>query len=373
MTLRSLTPTFNSVSLETRGAKPRLDLYQTQWLGSGTEALAYSLLHKLVSASNTGCFKKPEVIVPGYCCPDLLAAVLYAGCQPIIVDISENDPSYDLALLKEALSEATIAVIAVNFLGISERLIDIQELLQGTGIALIEDNAQWFPNLFNASQFVGDYVTFSFGRGKAISLLGGGLVAIRDSASQTIELKEQNDSRLYPIKAKLFNLLTRPRVYYWFEKLPFLGLGKTEYHPLTAINLMPDQQQRLVTANIQKYWQMNSDNQDALLGSPLDEINLLDPIIKGRLKYRLLRYPLLMDSKEKKVAILKELNKKGLGASAMYETELTQVSGVNSHVSNLPHLPNSQTFANCFLTLPLHQRVTLLDIERMVDIVVNVK
>jgi len=177
--LRSLPPAGNPISLK-RSAEPLDDLlpdYTLTWVDSGTAALAYSLLQIKEQQPQ---IEAPEVIVPGYCCPDLLSAAIHAGFKPVIVDICEDDPSYNLVDLEGSLTENTLAVIAINFLGIKERLADIRKIIANYPlISIIEDNAQWFPDEGEVQDLDGDYVTFSFGRGKAVSILGGGLVATR--------------------------------------------------------------------------------------------------------------------------------------------------------------------------------------------------
>src|SRR6188474_3112310 len=88
------------------------------WVDSGTSALALAVLDAKTYLPG---LHQPRVIIPGYCCPDLVAACIYAGVEPVAVDIGENDPAYDLECLAEHLDERVIAVIAVNFLGIAER------------------------------------------------------------------------------------------------------------------------------------------------------------------------------------------------------------------------------------------------------------
>src|SRR5690606_320674 len=79
---------------------------------------------------------------------------------------------------ESALTSRTVAVVAVNFLGIAERLFDLMELLQGrNNIVLIEDNAQWYPT--GRRPLVADYVCLSFGRGKPVSVMGGGALLRR--------------------------------------------------------------------------------------------------------------------------------------------------------------------------------------------------
>src|SRR5690606_21615872 len=163
-------------------------------------------------------------------CPDLVAATVYAGLQPVLVDIGKNDPAYDLAALASALGERSLAVVAVNFLGVAERLEDIRALLP-EGCVLIEDNAQWHPP--PDARLHGDYVLRSFGRGKPASVLGGGLLLLRHGLSPLDavlknHVRSAGAGRLSAIahfaRARAYNLLRRPAFYYWLHRCSFLPL-----------------------------------------------------------------------------------------------------------------------------------------------------
>ncbi|WP_320823138.1 DegT/DnrJ/EryC1/StrS family aminotransferase [Reinekea sp.] len=358
MRLQSLPPVGNAIRLE-RSFEPLEQLlpgYRLVWVHSGTAALAYSLAQLKRRFPQVA---RPEVIIPGYCCPDLLSAAVYAGFTAKIVDICAADPSYDLTQLQGALTAKTLAVIAVNFLGIAERLTEIRQLIRPwPKIALIEDNAQWFPDQQEVAQLEGDYVTFSFGRGKAVNLLGGGLVAIKDPiALFDLGLAHEAQSTLWLLKARLISLLTQPWVYYWLEKLTVLKLGITVYHPLTQISLMSPAKVQLVKANVSHYRAMNRTAQKQLLERiPANQNRLHQLLLSSRCR-RLLRFPLLFDDVATRSALLEEVEGKGMGVSCFYNTELLAVEGVEALGIALAALPNARSFAHRLVTFPTHPRV----------------
>lgn len=345
--------------------------YELIWVSSGTAALAFALKnHKQLHPE----IVRPEVLVPGYCCPDLLAAARYAGFVPVVVDISVDDPGYDLAELERALTPNTLAVIAINFLGVKDRLAAIRERLDPyPNIALIEDNAQWFPNEPEATDFAGDYLTFSFGRGKAIGLLAGGLVAVRKPMRVYHDLVEAGASsgKAWPVKAWLVNQLARPHAFYWLNLMPFIHLGETRYHGLEAISGFPERAQLAFESNFRRFRHSNITAEDFY-----DQLfqrlgwNRFGAL-SGHRRGRLLRYPVLCNSPEHRDQLLVRLVDAGLGASAMYKTELPRVNGV----AELPEvvidgeLINARHFAERLLTLPVHEAVNyrvLCEIGRVV-------
>ena len=56
----------------------------------------------------------------------------------------------------------------------------LRPLADAAGAVLIEDSAQAFPRDGGGDFWQGDLVVLSFGRGKPVSLLGGGAVLYRD-------------------------------------------------------------------------------------------------------------------------------------------------------------------------------------------------
>lgn len=83
-----------------------------------------------------------EVIVPPYTMTATALAPLVYGGIPVFVDI---DPEYyclDAALVEQAITPATRAILAVNLFGHPAELKRLRALADARGIYLIEDNAQ---------------------------------------------------------------------------------------------------------------------------------------------------------------------------------------------------------------------------------------
>ena len=370
MILQSLPPTGNPIS--SKRSKEPLDAllpgYQLVWVNSGTAALAFcleQLKHRHPEVT------QPEVIIPGYCCPDLLSAAIFAGFTPKIVDICENDPSYDLPKLQSAITANTLAVIAINFLGIAERLAEIREMIEfWPKVALLEDNAQWFPDANEVDELEGDYVTFSFGRGKAVSLLGGGLVAVKEGIELfDLQLDTEAFSSIWFLKVRLLSFLTRPLVYYWVGKLAFLNLGATVYHPLQTISLMSPDRMRLVFANVTRYRSLSRDAERQLSSLIPPEQNGLKLILASERRRRLLRFPVLLSDSDCRSELLTRSHVETLGLSRLYDKSLPMVQGVNDLTIEMPPLPNAYSFASRLITFPTHQRVKTDHLSRMLTLV----
>lgn len=370
-----LPPVGNIISLQASAGchlATRLGEHQ-YWLDSGTSALALALLD---AKANFSGVDRPCAIIPGYCCPDLVAACVYAGVEPIAVDINVNDPSYDLDQLRLHLDTNVIAVIAINFLGIRERLNEIQRLITELELdaRLIEDNAQWFPSYAEEMDFKSDYVTFSFGRGKPMSLLGGGLLCAKQpiSASALARIGQApGKQKLLALKIIAYNLLLTPQLYIFLNRNPLLRLGETRYVPLAQIAYLDEYRHSLLDANFELYSKRHNDAlhsyDDAVLSSG-SGIQQLDSSCTERRK-RLLRYPLLCADSMIRDSLLERMRANGLGASSMYALPIDRIAGVDGLIRVPELLKNAKSFAARFMTLPIHSGVSRAYQKRIVVLI----
>ncbi|MCW8193293.1 hypothetical protein F6455_00645 [Proteobacteria bacterium 005FR1] len=357
-----LPPAGNRISTDIRLPLPEFRGYRPIWLASGTAALALAMLHIKRQRSDV---TQPEIILPAYACPDLVSAAVYAGLRPVLCDIGSEDPGLNLAQLEEAASENTVAAIAVNFLGIQERIDSIRSHLPAS-TAIIEDNAQCFPESVDCLK--GEYVVASFGRGKPASTLGGGLLLVNDDLPLFPDwlyrnVKPAADSignwAGHRGKVHLYNLLRHPRLYCWLRRMPFVSLGDTRYKALADIQAMPESCKSLVASNTASYLGFDRwrEKQYRDLLSEFRSVRCLSSQAAERCG-RLLRFPLLCGSAAERDELLAELSAKGLGASAMYQKPLAAIPGVADKVRRRNHAPGAARFAERLLTLPLHSGVT---------------
>ncbi len=338
------------------------------WVDSGTSALALAILD---AKTHFLAVQKPRVIIPGYCCPDLVAACVYAGVEPVAVDIGIDDPSYDLERLRMHLDEHVVAVIAVNFLGIAERLSELRQLIYSLGLStkLIEDNAQWFPARQADAATNSDYTVFSFGRGKPLSLFGGGLLRANTSLSDGVIQKigvAAAYSTANSLKVRAYNVLLQPQFYFLLNRNPLFQLGETKYHALEKIQTMDAWRLSLVSKNFARYV-----GRVSMLPAYYDDVGIKNGVQQLSIatqvrRKQLLRYPLLCANSRQRDELLVNMRKRGLGATAMYAASIDQIAGMEGLVSVPAPIVNAQQFARRFMTLPLHAGVTRVYREKIV-------
>ncbi len=333
-------------------------------LNSGTAALAAAL----EIASEYANLPKPEVIMPGYACPDIISAAVFAGLTPVLVDITPQHPYMSLQEISAVINHNTVAILALNFLGIPERIENIRQLIGEKKIVLIEDSAQWFPDTNPvSSSFSTDMVVLSFGKGKPVSLPGGGALLIRNSelnnhiktySSEKLSFFDRLKLRAIP---PLYNCLISPLLYWLLESMPGSKLGETHYDVLDDISTMNSIQGKHLAENIRRYQQRDQTTQLAIkevLDTFPEKVYDLPSHCNSYNGQRLLRYPVLLPTAASRETVLAELINAGAGASPFYPSVLPSITGVAEHVVCHSALPHATDFAARLITLPTHTNVT---------------
>ncbi len=347
--------------------------YDEVLLASGTAALAAAMRIASIDRGNPA---RGEVILPAYGCPDLVAAAVFAGLQPVLVDIEPAFHGYALDPLRAAITEDTVAVVAVNLLGVRERLNEITSVLNSApaAVALIEDDAQWLPEPGDdAAELRGDFVVNSFGRGKPASLLGGGRLLFRrryagHAAQLDVGVTPQQGVRTR-LSTFAYNRLLHPFCYRLVSALPMLNIGATVYHELPALAAMNGLQQSWLEANVRRYLQRSRDGERRLTDALAGHAQFVDLAATAPAGYgRLLRYPLQLRDPESRDDWLQRFNAAGFGATAMYQQPLAAIDGVGPRVQLRGTTANAGHYAAGLLTLPLQAGMGAAAIARMLAI-----
>lgn len=382
--LKCLPPVGNPVLLNAHAAPTAVfsDVFaenEAYLYGSGTMALAAAL----IAARDLHATVLPEVLIPAYACPDLVSAAIYAGLKPILVDLVAGYPWMDLDKLQQLIGPNTVAIIAAHFLGIPERLQDIREVIVGTDVILVEDSAQLFPSVKTDATWQGDLVVLSFGRGKPVSLFGGGAVLSRHlslsrllpeaEAARLVNIEGSQASRQFKLKVKTYNALLTPLAYGVLKRAPFLHLGQTLYKPLQSITPFGAERVAVLATNISAYQERDRPVQvwiSEMLASVTGDA-VLDLPRQSQVPsvFPLLRYPVLIRSRQLRDHLDAALSHAGLGCTRMYDHSLPEIEGLKNMLSQQAGFPQARDFANRLLTLPCHLGVSKKHISKIRDII----
>ena len=335
---------------------------------SGTAALAVAVGIACRLRSIDG---QPTVLIPAYGCPDLISAAAFNGCQVKLVDLRPDSFRMSVANARDQADPQTVALIGAHLLGLREDVEALHALCRELGITFIEDAAQSPPALL-----VGDpgwMVVHSFGRGKPVSLLGGGALCLPPALHHRLPALEEPgfSSGVTALgKAAAYDLLRWPPAFGLAARL--VEVGATRFQPLARIRRMDDVRRRALARNVQIQGQSLGTNTRAFC-SYFDlcrhSRGRLRPLLGER--DRTPRFPLLCATPALRNRLIDTLEQAGLGASSMYQVPLTRVSGVPAealHPDSRKRHPRAEDFAARLLTLPVHSRVKARHVSQIVAI-----
>ncbi len=141
---------------------------------SGTSAL-----HLALEAMNIG--PGDDVIVPSFTWVATANAVVYCGARPVLCDVDPITYNLNAEHVEAVLTKKTRAIIPVHLFGKAAPMAELETLIAGRRIGLIEDAACAFGTFIGSTHAgtVGDFGTFSFHPRKAITTGEGGMVLAR--------------------------------------------------------------------------------------------------------------------------------------------------------------------------------------------------
>jgi len=160
-------------------------------VGSGTDALVFAL--KLL-----GVAPGDEVIIPSWTFAATAAAVCHVGAKPVFVDCRPESSMLDPRQVAAKIAPKTKAIIPVHLYGEMADVEELQQLVAGRPIAIIEDTAQAAGAVRNGKSAgtVGEAGCYSFYPTKNLGSCGeGGLVIAREFeiAQKVRHLRNQAD------------------------------------------------------------------------------------------------------------------------------------------------------------------------------------
>ncbi|HEX3819884.1 MAG TPA: DegT/DnrJ/EryC1/StrS family aminotransferase [Candidatus Sulfotelmatobacter sp.] len=164
-------------------------------LNSGTSALHLALLAAGVGPGD-------EVVTVPFTFVASIAAILYAGARPVLVDIDPHSFTIDPVAVEAAITPRTKAILPIHLYGQPADMDPIMEVARRHGLIVIEDAAQAHGAKYKGrpAGSIGDMACFSFYPGKNLGAYGeGGAVTTNNSEyAHTIRmLRDWGQDRKY--------------------------------------------------------------------------------------------------------------------------------------------------------------------------------
>jgi dTDP-4-amino-4,6-dideoxygalactose transaminase len=172
-------------------------------LNSGTSALHLALLAAGVGPGD-------EVITVPFTFVASVAAVIYAGARPVLVDIDPRSFTMDPGAIEAAITPRTKAILPVHLYGQPADMAPIMEIAKRHGLVVIEDAAQAHGAKYKGRPVgsIGDIGCFSFYPGKNLGAYGegGAVTTSNPEYARTIRmLRDWGQDRKYHHVLRGFN------------------------------------------------------------------------------------------------------------------------------------------------------------------------
>lgn len=318
---------------------------------------------------------RTEVIIPAYTCYSVPAAVVKAGCKPVLCDIALDTLDLNLKHLKDKISSKTLAVIPCNLFGILSDIETIKDCIKSEPIFIIDDAAQAMGEQ-KAGKFAGtrgDVGIFSLDRGKNITTVQGGVILTNNKniANRLTKLTESlSPCSLYEqlvvlLKALAISFFLSPNRYWLLADIPFLGLGKTVYSTNFTPKLFSgvqaglacDWQKRLERFNNVR--QLNARYYSKKIHSNSQKTREVIHIPHEASPHR---YPYLLPEGISKNEVVTKCAKLGVGAA--YPGVIADIPELEL-LTTRDEFKHARTAAERLITLPTHPYICKQDMENL--------
>jgi dTDP-4-amino-4,6-dideoxygalactose transaminase len=119
-----------------------------------------------------------EVILTAYTCSIMPEVIVATGNVPVFVDIDPADYNMEMRALKSAITNKTRVIVATHMFGYRTDVDAVRQIAHDERIVILEDAAMTFPG---SGGLRGDVGLFSFGPGKPLFTMRGGVVVTGDA------------------------------------------------------------------------------------------------------------------------------------------------------------------------------------------------
>ena len=352
---------------------------------------------------------RDEVLIPAFTCYSVPSSVVRAGLRIRLCDLRSDSLDFDFTQLSAMLSgapppqtdarpaggasdspvetrdladssgnsiERVLAVVPTHLFGYPADVAGLRKLIRNPGIAIVEDAAQAMGETREEGKLgtLGDVSFFSLGRGKAFSVVEGGVILTnRDDLAEALNHFVDRLPRygLLPLlklifKAVALMLLIHPRLFWVPRSIPCLKLGETlfETHfPILRMSSFQAGVARRWRGKLEKLREVRKKNVNRwitiLEASRTHGSNFLRSRSLG-----LLRFPLRASDEARREALLRESARMGLGIMPTYPTSINAIPELRGKIEG-GAFPVAESCAKELVTLPTHGYLTENDVTEL--------
>ncbi len=335
--------------------------------------------------------RNSEVIVCGFTCEVVPAAIIYANLTPKYIDIDFNTLSIDKELFFQNDFSKVKAIIIQHTFGISGIDFSIINFCKEKNIFIIEDCSLAIFSEYNGNSLgiFGDASVFSFEISKSINSVRGGVVIINSNLNI---LRDNNIDFNYKIIPKLncikkFQLLIQlflnyllynDNIYILTRYILFIlykfnffrkSTLSSEYYvlkPNDYLRKMPFFIEKFIFSQLQRSVEFKFKNQ-FIHKFYLDNItNFFNYPTRINNSNYLIRFPILVQNKHELIDIFKQ---HGYEIGSWFDSPLASRNLNFDHFKlKLDELPRSSFIAKHIINLPMHHRIKKNDLFDIINL-----
>ena len=320
-------------------------------LGRSARALLFKLLEALKNKDGGG---RNVVLIPGYTCYSVAAAVAKAGLKITLYDLDPKTLQTDPDSFENAISENTLAVVGQHLFGYLSPMDELKNVANSSGAYLIEDAAQALGKA-NGSKITGttgDFGLFSFGRGKPLPLGDGGALVSNNNQSVIDILKfgtPRNGYKQVAITAAT-QVFSKPYLYWLAEMLP-LGLGDTVFDPDFNVEGLPSAMELMMAMSIPSLERLNRHRKD-IADIYLAEIDPELQTSNSGQAASIIRFPVMLTN------TMPDKKLKRYGIRQMYPHSIVDEIEIKPYLRHIQgSTPGATEIAEKLFTLPTHMGI----------------
>ncbi len=300
-----------------------------------------------------------EVITTTHTFTATAEVVRYLGADVRLVDIDPATLNIDPALIEAAITPRTRAIIPVHYAGLAADMPAILAIARRHGLKVVEDAAHALPTTCGG-QLVGtldsDATVFSFYANKTITTGEGGMLVTRNAALAG----RARIMRLHGINRDAFDRFTAKVPSWYYEVVaPGFKYNLTDIaaalgiHQLKRAQAFHVQRRRLVAAY-----------DEALAGLPV----VLPPKAAAGSQHAWHLYVLRLgdDAGIERDPFVERLFEAGIGCSVHYVPLHLHPYWRDRYALRPGQFPHSQHAYERMVSLPLHTRMEVEDVQRVV-------
>jgi len=302
-------------------------------VNSGTAALQAALLALDVGTGD-------EVLLPSYTFVATANAVTSVGAKPVFLDILRDNYTIDPLDLKRKITKKSKAVIPVHLYGNIAFMDEILKIANENNLKIIEDAAQALGSTLDGKHAgtFGDLSCYSMYPAKVITSGEGGLVVT-------------NNKRIHN---RLQMIRNHGMVKGYDTRILGLNFRMPEINAAIAVQQMK---------KLPKFLAARRRNAE-YLSNRISDTKITIPTERTGEKNNWYLYTIALRNRNK---LMMKLNSEGFGAAVYYATPVHKTPYYKAQIK----LPETDRAANRVLSIPIHPKVTMEELDTMAKIIRN--